>query len=72
MINSKMKRDNIQKKPMVEKCNDITNYKCPVCGKRLFSTKDGRAMGRIENYCGKCGQALTWKGIKIETYWIYL
>ena len=63
----------IQKTPIVEKVNQsegVTNYNCPACGKRLFSTKDGRAMGHRENYCGKCGQALTWKVIKIETYWI--
>ena len=35
----------IQKTPIVEKVNQsegVTNYNCPACGKRLFSTNVGR------------------------------
>lgn len=44
-------------------------YDCPTCGKRILSTKNGSACGVRTRYCPDCGQALTWKGIKIETYW---
>lgn len=64
----------IKKAPVVNKhmCKDgfeAINYNCPSCNKMLFSTKRGRARGERTRYCCDCGQALTWKGIKIETYW---
>lgn len=59
----------IIKKSKSEEGYKVVDYYCPSCSKRLFSTKNGSACGSREKYCCKCGQALTWKGLQIETYW---
>lgn len=57
------------KKSMSKDGYEIVDYNCPSCGKRIFSTKNGSACGERTKYCPDCGQAFTWKGLKIETYW---
>lgn len=38
-----------------------TDYKCPVCGRRVRSGKGSSSRVR-DNFCQRCGQALDWGG----------
>lgn len=46
-----------------------TVYRCPNCDYSILSTYDLRCSGYKDNFCSKCGQALDWTDVKIETYW---
>ena len=37
-----------------------TDYKCPVCGRRIRSGKGSSSYGRRDNFCQRCGQAIDW------------
>ena len=36
-----------------------TNYKCPVCDRRVRSGKGSSSFG-VDYFCQRCGQALDW------------
>ena len=64
----------VKKTPRINKRKSIsnygvTNYHCPNCNAKLFSVKNGSACGSRPRCCPYCGQALSWVGVKIETYW---
>lgn len=37
-----------------------TNYRCPVCGRRVRSGKGSSSYGKRDNFCQRCGQKLDW------------
>ena len=39
---------------------DSTDYKCPVCGRRIRIGKESSSYGRRDNFCQRCGQAIDW------------
>lgn len=39
---------------------DSTDYKCPVCGRRIRIGKENNSYGRRDNFCQRCGQAINW------------
>lgn len=45
----------IPKKPI----GKHTNYKCPVCDRRVRSGKGSSSRG-VDRFCQRCGQALDW------------
>lgn len=36
-----------------------TNYKCPICDRRVRSGKGSSSFG-VDHFCQRCGQALDW------------
>ncbi len=45
----------VQQKPI----GKHTNYKCPICDRRVRSGKGSSSFG-VDYFCQRCGQALDW------------
>lgn len=40
------------------RCEEHTHYKCPTCGNILMTVYKGARVGRITEFCEKCGQRI--------------
>ena len=49
----------VKKQISVKPAEEYTNYKCPVCGRRVRSGKGSSSRG-VDHFCQRCGQALNW------------
>ena len=50
----------LEKQIPKEGIGKYTDYKCPVCGRRIRSGKGSSSYGRRDNFCQRCGQAIKW------------
>lgn len=52
-------RDTEKRLDISSRCEEHTHYKCPACGNILMTEYKGyRRIGRITEFCDKCGQRL--------------
>lgn len=51
----------ISKQIKMEPIGKHTNYKCPVCGRRVRSGMGSSSYGKRDYFCQKCGQKLDWE-----------
>ena len=49
----------IEKQIPMKPIGKHTNYKCPVCDRRVRSGKGSSSFG-VDHFCQRCGQALDW------------
>lgn len=50
----------LKKQIPMEPPGTYTNFKCPVCGRRIRSGKGSSSYGRRDNFCQRCGQKIDW------------
>lgn len=53
--------DSLEKQIPRKPIGTYTDYKCPVCSRRVRSGK-GSSCHQRDNFCQRCGQALDWEG----------
>lgn len=53
----------VKKQIPVKPVGEYTNYKCPVCGRRVRSGKGSSSRG-VDHFCQRCGQKLDWSDTK--------
>lgn len=53
-------RDTEKRVDISSRCEEHTHYKCPACGNILMTEYKGYRIGRITEFCDKCGQRLDW------------
>ena len=51
--------DALEKQIPIKPIGRHTNYKCPVCGRRVRSGKGSSSFG-VDYFCQRCGQAMDW------------
>lgn len=51
-------RDTEKRVDISSRCEEHTHYKCPTCGNILMTEYKGYRIGRITEFCDKCGQRL--------------
>lgn len=51
-------RDTEKRVDISSRCEEHTHYKCPTCGNILMTEYKGHRIGRITEFCDKCGQRL--------------
>ena len=51
-------RDTEKRLDISSRCEEHTHYKCPTCGNILMTEYKGYRIGRITEFCDKCGQRL--------------
>lgn len=51
-------RDTEKRLDISSRCEEHTHYKCPACGNILMTEYKGYRIGRITEFCDKCGQRL--------------
>ena len=53
-------RDTEKRLDISSRCEEHTHYKCPACGNILMTEYKGYRIGRITEFCDKCGKRLDW------------
>ena len=53
--------DAIEKQLPQKPIGTYTDYKCPVCSRRVRSGKGSSSHGQRDNFCQRCGQKLDWE-----------
>ena len=52
--------DALEKQIPVKPIGVYTDYKCPICSRRVRSGKGSSSAGKRDNFCQRCGQKLDW------------
>ena len=51
--------DALKKQMSIKPIGRHTNYKCPICDRRVRSGKGSSSFG-VDHFCQRCGQKLDW------------